>query len=392
MEERLLKVRMQNFTYQNAVKIVFGKDSIAQLPELLPQNLKIMITYGGGSIKKNGVYDQVVKALKGFDFVEFGGIEANPQFETCMKAVEIIKKENVSFLLAVGGGSVLDGTKFIAAAVEYKGDAWDIPTGKVTVETALPLASIMTLPATGSEMNGNSVISRKEIGEKRAFASEFVYPKFSILDPVTTFSLPKRQTVNGIVDTFVHVCEQYMTYDVNTPLQDRQAEAILHTVIEEAPKVLKDPNDYDARANIMWSATHGLNLAISCGVVMDWSTHMIGHELTAAFGLDHGKSLAVIMPSVFRYKADKKGDKLVQYANRIWGITEGSKEEIIEKAVVKTVEFFESIGMKTKLSDYGIEVKDCKNIPAVFEKRGVVLGEHSDIKPQDVDKIIAMSA
>ncbi|MCK5296510.1 MAG: iron-containing alcohol dehydrogenase [Alphaproteobacteria bacterium] len=383
---------MQNFTYQNAVKIVFGKDSIAQLPELLPQNLKIMITYGGGSIKKNGVYDQVVKALKGFDFVEFGGIEANPQFETCMKAVEIIKKENVSFLLAVGGGSVLDGTKFIAAAVEYKGDAWDIPTGKVTVETALPLASIMTLPATGSEMNGNSVISRKEIGEKRAFASEFVYPKFSILDPVTTFSLPKRQTVNGIVDTFVHVCEQYMTYDVNTPLQDRQAEAILHTVIEEAPKVLKDPNDYDARANIMWSATHGLNLAISCGVVMDWSTHMIGHELTAAFGLDHGKSLAVIMPSVFRYKADKKGDKLVQYANRIWGITEGSKEEIIEKAVVKTVEFFESIGMKTKLSDYGIEVKDCKNIPAVFEKRGVVLGEHSDIKPQDVDKIIAMSA
>ncbi|NQU84519.1 MAG: iron-containing alcohol dehydrogenase, partial [Mariniphaga sp.] len=284
---------MYNFEYKNPVKIIFGKGTIPQVANELPKEAKILMTYGGGSIKKNGVYDQVKKALKSFDLLEFGGIEANPHYETCMKVVDLIKAEKVNFLLSVGGGSVLDATKFIAAAVKYEGDdAWDILAKGAEVKEAMPLADVLTLPATGSEMNGNSVISRVSTQEKLAFGSPKVMPVFSILDPETIFSLPDRQVANGVVDAFVHVIEQYLTFPVNSPIQDRFAESILKTLVEEGPKILSNRTDYDSAANFMWSATVALNGLIGSGVPQDWATHMIGHELTAYHGIDHARTLA----------------------------------------------------------------------------------------------------
>jgi NADP-dependent alcohol dehydrogenase len=367
---------MLNFNYYNPVRVVFGKDTIAELPHLLPAGVKIMMTYGGGSIFKNGVYDQVKKALKNFSMVEFGGIEPNPHYETCMKAVELAKKENVGFLLAVGGGSVLDGTKFIAAAISWKqGDPWKILTNlDKPLTAAIPLGSVITLPATGSEMNCSSVVSRAETKEKFFFADPMVYPKFSVIDPQATFSLPTKQTVNGIVDTYVHVMEQYLTFDVNTPLQDRLAEGIIKTLIEESPKVLANPKDYDGRANLFWCATMGLNGVIACGVAQDWATHMIGHELTAIYGLDHGVTLAIVMPELWRYKfADKKA-KLAKLGKEVFGVDSG------EAAIEKTEAFFHSIGMKTKLADYGVSAKDAaEQVKKRFNDRGSRFGEHGDI-------------
>ena len=259
---------MNNFEFFNPVKIVFGQGQIAKLAELVPAGAKVLMTYGGGSIFKNGVYEQVKAALAGFEVVEFGGIEPNPQYSTLMKAVEIVKTENIDFLLAVGGGSTLDGTKFIAAAAKYKGaDPWDILAKAAPVEDAVPLADVITLPATGSEMNGFAVISRKEADEKLAFYSTKVYPQFSIIDPSTTFSLPPRQVANGIADTFVHVVEQYVTHPQEATLQDRQAEALLLALVEEAPKVFAKPDDYNVRANLFWMATQGLNGWLNVGTV-----------------------------------------------------------------------------------------------------------------------------
>ena len=298
---------MYNFEYKNPVKIIFGKGTIPQVTKELPTDTKILMTYGGGSIKKNGVYNQVKSALKDFEVLEFGGIEPNPHYETCMKAVELIKVENIGFLLAVGGGSVIDATKFIAAAVCYKGDdPWDILAKDAKVEDALPLADVLTLPATGSEMNGNSVISRVSIQEKLAFGSQKVMPVFSILDPETIFSLPDRQVANGVVDAFVHVMEQYLTFPVNSPIQDRFAESILKTLVEEGPKVLANRTDYDAAANFMWSATVALNGLIGVGVPQDWATHMIGHELTAYHGIDHGRDACSCIARNDAYQAQRK--------------------------------------------------------------------------------------
>lgn len=384
---------MWNFVYHNPVKIVFGKGSIAELANLVPQGPKIMMTYGSGSIKRNGVYDQVMAALKGRALVEFGGIEPNPRYETLMRAVAQVKAEGIGFLLAVGGGSVLDGTKFIAAAVEYTGDdPWDIFAREAPVTAALPLGAVLTLPATGSEMNGNAVISRESTREKLAFSSPLVYPRFSILDPETTYSLSARQVANGIVDTFVHVAEQYLTYRVNAPLQDRQAEAILLTLIEEAPKVKADPQNYDVRANLMWCATQALNGLIGCGVPQDWATHIIGHELTAFFGLDHGQTLAIVLPAVLKHQRARKAGKLIQYAQRVWGIQGLTDEATIDAAIARTEEFFRSVGNPTRLSDYGVKLADCQPIVERFRERGQTFGEHKAIGAQQVGEILALCA
>lgn len=384
---------MWNFTYHNPVKIVFGKGSIAELANLVPPDQKIMMTYGGGSIKRNGVYDQVLAALRGRVLVEFGGIEPNPRYETLMRAVAQVRAEGIDFLLAVGGGSVLDGTKFIAAAVEYTGDdPWDILAREAPVTAALPLGAVLTLPATGSEMNGNAVISRESTREKLAFSSPLVYPRFSILDPETTYSLSPRQVANGIVDTFVHVAEQYLTYSVNAPLQDRQAEAILLTLIEEAPKVKADPQNYDVRANLMWCATQALNGLIGCGVPQDWATHTIGHELTAFFGLDHGQTLAIVLPAVLKHQRARKAGKLIQYAQRVWGIQGLTDEATIDAAIARTEEFFRSVGNPTRLSDYGVKLADCQPIVERFKERGQMFGEHKAIGAQQVGEILALCA
>jgi NADP-dependent alcohol dehydrogenase len=380
---------MYNFEYKNPVKIIFGKDTVKKVAAEIPKNAKILLTYGGGSIKKNGVYDQVMNALKGVELLEFGGIEANPHYETCMKAVEIVKNENIDFLLSVGGGSVLDATKFIAAAALYKnGDPWDILVKGGKVENAIPIGAVLTLPATGSEMNGNSVITRISTLEKMAFSSLKVMPQFSILDPVCVFSLPDKQVANGIVDAFVHVMEQYLTFDVNSPLQDRFAESILTTLIEEGPKVLANRNDYDAAANFMWSATMALNGLIGVGVAQDWATHGIGHELTAFHGIDHARTLAIVLPGVMNIKRQNKKDKILQYGKRIWGITSGTDEEKIDAAIAKTVEFVESVGLPTTLPDYNVPEESVTKIVTRFEKRGYKLGEKADIGYQEIEQIL----
>lgn len=369
---------MNNFEYCCPTHVVFGKGSIAKLNELIDKNKKVLMIYGGGSIMKNGVYNQVKQALEGYNLLEFGGIEPNPKYETCMKAVEVIKNEGVDFLLSVGGGSTLDATKFISIASKYNGnDAYDaIMIREEQINDAIPLGDVITLPATGSEMNNGGVISRLSTGEKLPFHNNLVYPQFSIIDPEVNFSLPVRQTINGIVDTFVHVMEQYSTYDVNTPLQDGWALTILKTLIDEAPKVLSNPADYDARANIFWCATCGLNYWISLGAVQDWATHMIGHELTAFYGIDHGQSLAIVLPRLLKNQKVSKSRKLAKLAREVFGINEPVDLKAADIAIERIEEFFNSIGMKTKLSDYEIDSQEAaEKIRARFEQRNVAFGE-----------------
>ncbi|MBF0582990.1 MAG: iron-containing alcohol dehydrogenase [Magnetococcales bacterium] len=381
---------MRTFSYHNPVHILFGAHTIAQLPDLLPTGSRLLMTYGQGSIRRNGVYQQVKEALQGWSLLEFGSLEPNPQYETCMKAVELCRREGITFLLAVGGGSVLDGSKFIAAATLFQGDPWRIVAENAPIEAALPLGSVLTLPATGSEMNGFAVISRLSNQEKRGFGSPHCYPRFAILDPHTTFSLDDRQVANGIVDTFVHVTEQYLTYPVQASLQDRQAEAILLTLIEEAPKVRLTPRAYTVRANLMWCATQGLNGLIGCGVPQDWSTHLIGHELTALYGLDHGQSLAVVLPGVLRYNQAAKQEKLVQYARRVWGLGHGSAEALATAAIEKTVAFFQEVGVKTRLSDYGLGMEAVEAVSNRLAARQVQLGEQGNIDGSAVAAILKM--
>ena len=373
---------MQNFEFYGPTRIVFGKDTIKELSRLIPRDKKILMTYGGGSIKKNGVYDQVKQALAGYDLLEFGGIEPNPKYETLSKAIDIVKREGVNFLLAVGGGSVLDGTKFIALASKYNGDdAYDaiMKRGEMP-DSAVELADVITLPATGSEMNNGGVISRISTSEKLAFHHPCVFPKFSIIDPTVTFTLPERQTINGIVDTFVHTMEFNCTYDVNSPLQDIWAMGILRTLIAEAPKVLANPQDYDARANLFWCATCGLNYWISCGVPQDWSTHMIGHELTAFYGIDHGQSLAIVEPRLLKNQKVAKCQKLAKIAREVFKINEPVDLKAADMAIDKIEEFYNSIGMKTKLSDYGIDANEAaEKIRARFKERNVAFGEKGAI-------------
>jgi NADP-dependent alcohol dehydrogenase len=381
---------MDNFTYCNPVRVVFGKGTIAGLKALLPAGARVLMTYGGGSIKRNGVYAQVLDALKGVDVVELGGIEPNPRYETCLRAVSLGRRERTDFLLAVGGGSVLDGTKFIAAAMRWTaGDPWRMLSEGAPVTDAAPLGCVLTLPATGSEMNAFAVISRDATREKLPFGGEPLYPRFAVLDPETTCSLPPAQTANGIVDAFVHVMEQYMTVPADAPLQDRQAEAVLATLIEEAPKVRSAPRDYAVRANLMWCATQALNGLIGLGVPQDWSTHMIGHELTAFYGLDHARTLAVVLPGVLEAQAASKRAKLAQYGRRVWGLRDGDDEAVARQAVAETDRFFASVGVPTRLSDYGVDAGEAAGkVRDRFAARGTVLGERRDLTPDRVAEIL----
>ncbi|AYQ30669.1 iron-containing alcohol dehydrogenase [Runella sp. SP2] len=382
---------MNNFQYHNPVRVLFGKGQIAQLPKQIPVQAKVMLTYGGGSIFKNGVYDQVKAALSNYKVVEFGGIEANPTYETLMKGVEIARQEGIDFLLSVGGGSVLDGTKFMAAAIPFEGpDAWQIVANRAKFTKAIPIGAVLTLPATGSEMNYYAVISRHETQEKKGMGNPLVYPQFSILDPETTFSLPPRQIANGIADAFTHVMEQYMTYPVRAEVQDRMAEAVLLTLIDEGPKMLANPTDYDAAANIMWAATMALNGLLAAGVPTDWATHQIGHELTALHGIDHARTLAVVLPHLLETKKDTKREKLLQYGRRVWQLT-GTDDEIVAGAIQKTADFYESLGIPTKASAYAIPTSTVTEVVQRFEARGMNFGERADITPQVVGEILELS-
>ena len=387
---------MLNFELYNPVNYVFGKGQIAKLTELVPSNTKILLAYGGGSIFKNGVYDQVKAALPNHDIVEFGGIEPNPRFETLMKAVEIIRAEKIGFILAVGGGSVIDGVKFISAAVNFEGDEADILKKRILfkdVSQVIPFGTVLTLPATGSEMNSGAVVTIAATQEKLTLGGSALFPVFSIVDPTVITSLPKRQLQNGVVDAFTHVMEQYLTYTHDALLQDRISESILQTLIEIGPDVVENPTDYKLASNFVWSATMALNGLIQKGVPSDWATHMIGHELTALYEIDHARTLAIIGPNLYRVMFDTKKDKLAQYGQRVWNIQGNSTEEIAEKAIEKTVEFFHKMGMKTKISENAENIeKTADFIVNRFEERGwKAMGEKQNITLEKVRAIVEMS-
>jgi NADP-dependent alcohol dehydrogenase len=385
---------MNNFEFKNPTKIIFGKDTIKKLKEEIPTDAKVLLLYGGGSIKKNGIYDQVKMALANVDITEFGGILANPEYETLMEALKVIKAKNITYLLAVGGGSVIDGTKFLSAAAIYDGDTpWDILTKNIRTEKGMPFGTVLTLPATGSEMNSGAVITRKETKEKLTMGGPGLFPQFSILDPEVVKSIPQRQLANGLADAFTHVLEQYMTYSVDAKLQDRFAESILQTLVEIAPSVLKDEFDYKAASNFMWSCTMALNGLIQKGVPTDWAIHAMGHELTALYGIDHARTLAIITESHYKYNFETKKEKLAQYGERVWNITEGSIDDKAYVAIEKTTAFFKSLGIDTKLSDYTNDYKaTAEEIAKRFTDRGWLgLGEHQSLSPEKVEKIVKMA-
>jgi NADP-dependent alcohol dehydrogenase len=368
---------MQNFDLYNPTRIVFGQGTIARLDSLVPADARVLVLYGGGSAERHGTLAEVEAALGSRSVQRFGGIEPNPTYETLMKAVEQIRREKLDFLLAVGGGSVLDGTKFVAAAVDYPGDAWHIiETRGKQITTALPFGTVLTLPATGSEANCAGVITRKSLQAKLGFGNPLLFPQFSVLDPVKTYTLPARQVANGIVDAFVHVMEQYVTSPANAAVQDRYAESLLLTLIETGPQALAQPEDYDVRANLMWAATQALHGAVGAGVPQDWATHMIGHEITALYGLDHAQTLAVVLPNLLDVRRDVKRAKLLQYADRVWGLRAGDEDARIDQAIAHTRAFFESLGVRTRLADYGIGADAVDRIVARLEAhRMIKLGE-----------------
>lgn len=383
---------MENFTFVNPVKIIFGKDTIKNIAHEIPKGSKVLVIYGGGSIKKNGVYDQVKEALTGFDWHEFQGIEPNPHYETCMKAVALIKEKNITFIMAVGGGSVIDATKFIVAAACFDGgDPWQILSHRAEIKKALPFGTVLTLPATGSEMNNGAVITKAETQEKLAFGSPHTYPVFSILDPTVTYSLPERQTSNGIVDAFVHVIEQYLThYKGDTLLQDLMAEAVLKTLVEEGPKALGNPQNYGVRSNLMWASTWALNGWISCGVPQDWATHMIGHEITAFYGLDHAQTLAIVLPGVMTVLREQKSNKIIRLGKEVFKVTGSSDHEIVDKTIKAVEDFFEKVGVKTHLSDYNLGDEAIEKITNRLAQRGWKLGENQNITAKEIKEILIL--
>jgi len=385
---------MENFTYFNPTRIHFGRGQIAAIDRELPAQSRTLLLAGGGSIRKNGVYDQVRKALGARKLFEFFGVEANPDYDTLMKAVELCRREKVDWVLAAGGGSVLDGAKFVAAAVPYPGDPWEILTTRgAKLQSALPVGTVLTLPGTGSEANGAAVISRRSIRQKLAFIHPLAFPTFSILDPEATFTLPERQIANGVADAFTHVMEQYLTYPARAAVQDRFAESVMHVLIEEGPRSVRSPSNYDLRANVVWAATWALNGAIGAGVPQDWASHMIGHELTALHGIDHARTLALVMPSLLGVQRARKRAKLVQFAGRVWEIEKGSDTARVEAAIARTRAFYESLGLPTRLKAYSLGAETASEVAGRLKERGMLkMGERGDITPEVVEKILREAA
>ncbi len=384
---------MQNFTFYNPTRILFGSGRIADITREIPANARVLITYGGGSSVKSGTLAEVKTALDGFTLFEFAGIEPNPTYETLMEAVELARRERIDFLLAVGGGSVIDGTKFIAAAIHFAGEPWNILAKRAKIGSAVPFGSVLTLPATGSEMNNGAVITKRASNDKLAFSSCLLFPRFSVLDPTKTYTLPPRQVANGVVDAFVHTTEQYLTYPANAKVQDRFAEGLLLTLIEDGPKALLEPENYDVRANLMWTATLALNGLIGAGVPNDWATHMLGHELTALHGLDHAQTLAVVLPAMLQVRREEKRGKLLQFADRIWGLRDGDEETRIDQAIERTRQFFESLQVPTRLSGYGIGKEAIPELMAQLERHGMVaLGEHQNLTLEGSRRVYELAA
>lgn len=385
---------MENFTFFNPTRIHFGRGQIGAVDAELPAGARVLLLAGGGSIRANGVHRQVRDSLGGRTVHEFFGVEANPDYDTLMKAVGLARSEGIDWILSVGGGSIADGAKFVAAAVPYGGDPWEILLSRGSeIKSALPIGVVLTLPGTGSESNTAAVISRRSAREKLAFLNPLVFPKFAVLDPETTFSLPERQIANGVADAFTHVIEQYLTYPARAAVQDRFAESVMQVLIDDGPRSVKNPTDYDSRANVVWAATWALNGAIGVGVPQDWASHMIGHELTALHGIDHARTLAVVVPSLLNVQRTGKAAKLLQYGERVWGIREGSVQARIDAAIERTRGFYESLGLRTRLCDYQVKPEVGAEVAARLKGRGLVnMGERGDITPELVARILRLAA
>ena len=382
---------MLNFDFHNPTHIAFGEGRVADLDRLVPAQARVLILVGGASAEKNGTLAEVRQALGARAHATFSGIEPNPSYETALRAVQQVREGSFDFLLAVGGGSVIDAVKFIAAAVHIKGDPWSIleKRGR-NIARAMPFGAVLTLPATGSEMNNGSVITHRAKGAKLPFSSAHCFPRFAVLDPTKTYTLPPQQLANGVVDAFVHTTEQYLTYPVNALVQDRFAEGILQTLVEVGPRILAAPQPvYADRANMMWTATLALNGLIGAGVPQDWATHMIGHELTALHGIDHARTLAIVLPALLNDRRESKRAKLLQYAERVWGLREGDEEARISVAIERTRAFFESLGVPTRLGAYGLGAEHVDAVVAQLEAHGMVkLGEQRDITPEVARRIL----
>ena len=384
---------MLNFSFHNSTRIHFGEGQIEAIKKEIPADARVLMVYGGGSIKKNGVYDQVSQALSEHEWFEFSGIEPNPQYDTLVKSLSIIKEKKIDYLLAVGGGSVVDGVKFIAGAALFEGDdPWDIIAKQQRIQKALPIGAVLTLPATGSETNQGAVVTRN--GHKLPFSSPLVRPQFAVLDPAVTLSLSDRQVGNGVVDAFVHTMEQYLTYSVNGKVQDRFSEGLLQTLIEEGPKALAEDtkNDMEVRGNVMWAATMALNGLIGAGVPQDWATHMIGHELTGGHNIDHARTLSIVLPAVMKVRRYEKREKLLQYAQRVWNIQEGTEDARIDQAIEKTEQFFVKMGVPVRLSDVDLNESHIEGLITNLKQHGMVkLGENRDITPEISEQILKMA-
>ncbi|MBJ6362835.1 iron-containing alcohol dehydrogenase [Paenibacillus sp. GCM10012307] len=386
---------MNAFELYNSTKVVFGEDRVSRLGELVqPFGKRILLVYGGGSIKNSGLYDQVKAQLAGIDTVvhELPGIEPNPRLSTVNKGIQICRDEDIQFILAVGGGSVIDAAKAIAAGALYDGDVWDFTIGKAVVKQALPLGTILTLAATGSEMNGNSVISNWETKQKRAFGSRLVYPKFSILDPKLTYTVPVNQTVNGIVDIMSHVFEQYFSLTTDTPLQERFGESILLTVIENGEKAIANGSDYNARANLLLAGTYALNGTLPIGVVTDWATHGIEHEVSAIYDIAHGAGLAIIFPNWMKYVYKERVDRFVQFAVRVWGVDANGKtdDEIALEGIEATRAYFTRIGAPATLGELGINDENIQRMAEEATQFGPI-GSYKKLAKEDVVNILKAS-
>ena len=384
---------MQNFTFYNPTRVHFGAGRIAEVAREIASGTRVLITYGGGSVVKTGTLAEVKAALTACTVFEFGGIEPNPTYETLMQAVDLARREKIDFLLAVGGGSVIDGTKFIAAAIPFEGEPWDILAKRAAFSSAVPFGCVLTLPATGSEMNSGAVITKRATHDKLVFGHPLVFPRFAVLDPQKTLTLPPRQVANGIVDAFVHIVEQYLTYPVDAKVQDRFAEGLLLTLIEDGPRALSEPDNLDVRANLMWTATLALNGLIGAGVPNDWATHMLGHEITALHGVDHAQTLAIVLPAMLQQRRDEKREKLLQYADRVWDLREGDADARIDAAIERTRAFFESLGVATRLADYGIRRDAIPALVAQLERHGLsALGERRSLSPEGARQVYEMAA
>ncbi len=388
-------LNLQNFVYHNPTKLIFGRDQLEHLKNELPQyGNRILFVYGGGSIKKIGLYDQVIGLLKEMNVhtFELSGVEPNPRLTTVYKGIDICKQNDIQFILAVGGGSVIDCAKAIAAGTKYDGDVWDLVTKKKEAEDALPIGVVLTLAATGSEMNSNSVITRWETNEKYVWKSPHVYPKFSILDPAYTIYVPKEQTVYGIVDMMSHVLEQYFHTPTNAPVQERMCEAVLQTIIETAPLLVEDLENYDLRETILFAGTIALNGTLSMGVQSDWGTHHIEHALSAVYDIPHGGGLAIIQPNWMKYVVDENVEKFKQLAIRVFDVDPTGKDEreIALEGIKKLRQFWTSIGAPERLSDYQI---DDSNLELLADKvmDGGEIGNFKKLNRDDVLEILKMS-